>query len=55
MDIETFSDKTASQFVESLNIVTIPQLYRLTIDELLSLNKFKQKKAAEPALSHRKE
>ena len=27
------------------NIVTIPQLYRLTIDELLSLNKFKQKKA----------
>lgn len=45
MDIETFSDKTASQFVESLNIVTIPQLYRLTIDELLSLNKFKQKKA----------
>lgn len=45
MDIETFSDKTASQFVESLNIITIPQLYRLTIDELLSLNKFKQKKA----------
>ena len=45
MDIETFSDKTASQFVESLNIVTIPQLYRLTIEELLSLNKFKQKKA----------
>ncbi|MEN6419181.1 MAG: helix-hairpin-helix domain-containing protein, partial [Clostridiaceae bacterium] len=45
MDIETLSDKTAAQFIEELNITSIPELYALTHEQLVSLNRFGVKKA----------
>lgn len=45
MDIESLSDKTAAQFIEELNISSIPELYALTHEQLVSLNRFGAKKA----------
>jgi DNA ligase (NAD+) len=45
MDIETLSDKTAAQFIEELNLSSIPELYALTHEQLVSLNRFGAKKA----------
>jgi len=45
MDIETFSDKTAGQFVEEFGLSSIPQLYELTLERLLPLERFGEKKA----------
>ena len=45
MNIEGFSEKTAEQFYEELNIKSIGDLYRLTKEELLKLDKFKEKKS----------
>ncbi|HQQ40912.1 MAG TPA: NAD-dependent DNA ligase LigA, partial [Clostridia bacterium] len=45
MDIESLSDKTAAQFIEELNISSIPELYALTHEQLVSLSRFGAKKA----------
>lgn len=45
MNIEGFSEKTAEQLFEKLDIRSISDLYRLTYEELLSLDKFGDKKA----------
>jgi len=45
MNIEGFSEKTAEQLYEKLNIKAIADLYRLKNEELLSLDKFGYKKA----------
>ena len=45
MDIDTFADKTAEQLFNELNVATIPELYTLRRDRLLSLEGFKEKKA----------
>ncbi|WP_027626741.1 NAD-dependent DNA ligase LigA [Clostridium lundense] len=45
MNIEGFSEKTAEQFFEKLNIKSIPDLYRIKKEELLTLEKFGEKKA----------
>lgn len=45
MDIEGFSDKTAEQLFNDLNVKTAADLYRLTKDRLLTLDGFKEKKA----------
>lgn len=45
MNIEGFSEKTAEQLFEKLDIRAISDLYRLTYEELLSLDKFGDKKA----------
>lgn len=45
MNIEGFSEKTAQQLFESLDLRSVDQLYSLTRDDLLSLSKFKEKKA----------
>lgn len=45
MDIEGFSEKTAIQLFERLNIKSIPDLFRLNKDELLKLDKFGEKKS----------
>ena len=45
MDIESLSDKTAAQIIESFRITTIPELYGITKDALLSLDGFREKKA----------
>ncbi len=44
MNIEGFSEKTAEQLFEKLDIREISDLYHLNKDELLSLEKFKAKK-----------
>lgn len=46
MNIEGFSEKTAEQFFEKLNIKSIPDLYRIKKEELLTLEKFGEKKAS---------
>ncbi len=46
MNIEGFSEKTAEQFFEKLNIKSIGDLYRIKKDELLTLDKFGEKKAS---------
>ncbi|URZ15388.1 NAD-dependent DNA ligase LigA [Clostridium felsineum] len=46
MNIEGFSEKTAEQLFEKLNIKSISDLYRIKKEELLSLDKFKDKKAS---------
>ena len=46
MNIEGFSEKTAEQLFEKLDIKSISDLYRLKKDDLLSLEKFKEKKAS---------
>ena len=45
MDIDTFADKTAEQLFSDLNVATIPELYTLRRDRLLSLDGFGEKKA----------
>ena len=45
MDIETFSDKTAEQFIDAFGISTIPELYALTHEQLVALERFGHKKA----------
>ena len=45
MNIEGFSEKTAEQLFEKLDIRSIADLYKLNFDELLTLDKFGPKKA----------
>ena len=45
MDIEQLSEKTAEQLVDSFGIATIPELYELTVERLMPLERFGQKKA----------
>ena len=45
MNIEGFSEKTAEQLFEKLNIKSISDLYTLNKEELLTLDKFGEKKA----------
>lgn len=45
MDIESLSDKTAAQLIEELNITSIPELYALTHEQLVALDRFGAKKA----------
>ena len=45
MNIEGFSEKTAEQLFEKLNIKSISELYTLNKEELLTLDKFGEKKA----------
>ena len=45
MDIETFAGKTAEAMVEALGISDLADLYAITRDQLLSLDKFGPKKA----------
>lgn len=45
MDIETFSDKTALQLYEELGLKQVYELYDLTKETLLGLDRFKDKKA----------
>ncbi len=45
MDIESLSDKTAAQLIEDLGIQSIPELYALTHEQLVALNRFGTKKA----------
>lgn len=45
MDIDTFSDKTAEQLIDAFGIETIPELYALTHEQLVALERFGQKKA----------
>jgi DNA ligase (NAD+) len=45
MNIEGFSEKTAEQLFEKLDIKSISDLYRLKKEELLTLDKFGEKKA----------
>ena len=45
MNIEGFSEKTAEQLFEKLNIKSISDLYKLKKEELLTLDKFGEKKA----------
>ncbi|WP_245605505.1 NAD-dependent DNA ligase LigA [Thermicanus aegyptius] len=45
MDIEGFSEKTAAQFIDDLNLTDIADLYALTFDDLIGLPRFAKKKA----------
>ncbi|NMM63245.1 NAD-dependent DNA ligase LigA [Clostridium sp. P21] len=45
MNIEGFSEKTAEQLFEKLQIKSIPDLYRIKKEDLLNLDKFAEKKA----------
>lgn len=45
MDIESLSDKTAAQLIEDLGIQSIPELYALTHEQLVALDRFGKKKA----------
>jgi len=45
MNIEGLSEKTAQQLFEELDIRSVDQLYKLTREDLLKLNNFKEKKA----------
>lgn len=45
MNIEGFSEKTAEHLFERLNIKSISDLYKINKEELLTLDKFKEKKA----------
>lgn len=45
MDIETLSDKTAEQLVESFEISDVADLYRLSFDKLITLDGWQEKKA----------
>ncbi|MGL5150931.1 MAG: NAD-dependent DNA ligase LigA [Clostridium sp.] len=45
MNIEGFSEKTAEQLFEKLNLKSISDLYKLKKEELLTLDKFGDKKA----------
>lgn len=45
MNIEGFSEKTAEQLYEELNLTEIPKLYELKFDDLINLDRFGEKKA----------
>ncbi|PQP87270.1 NAD-dependent DNA ligase LigA [Paenibacillus sp. AR247] len=45
MDIETFSDKTAGQLYDELNVREAAELYELTFEQLVKLDRFGEKKA----------
>ncbi len=45
MNIEGFSEKTAEQLFEKLQIKSIPDLYRIKKEDLMQLDKFAEKKA----------
>jgi len=45
MNIEGFSEKTAEQLFEELNLKDIPQLYELKFEDLIGLDRFGEKKA----------
>jgi len=45
MNIDGFSEKTAQMFVDKLGITELSQIYDVTIDDLLKLEGFKEKKA----------
>lgn len=45
MNIDGFSDKTAEQLFEELNIKSIDELYSITINDLINLERFGKKKA----------
>ncbi len=45
MNIEGFSEKTAEQLFEELELKDIPQLYELKFEELIELDRFGEKKA----------
>lgn len=45
MNIEGFSEKTAEQLFEKLDIKSIPDLYKIKKEDLLKLDKFADKKA----------
>ncbi len=45
MDIDTFSDKTAELLYDALGVHDCADLYRLTVNDLLILDGFKQKRA----------
>lgn len=45
MNIEGFSEKTAEQLFEKLQVKSIPDLYKIKKDDLLGLEKFGDKKA----------
>jgi DNA ligase (NAD+) len=45
MNIEGFSEKTAAQLFEEVGLRSVDQLYRLSREQLLTLDKFKDKKA----------
>lgn len=45
MDIDTFSDKTAELLYDALGVRDCADLYRLTVNDLLVLDGFKQKRA----------
>ena len=45
MDIEGLSDKTVQKLVKDMNLHRIPDLYRLTKEDLLTMEGFKDKKA----------
>lgn len=46
MDIETFSDKTAGQLYDELSVREPADLYELTLEQLVKLERFGEKKAA---------
>ena len=45
MDIESLSDKTIEQLRDAFGVETIPELYALTVEKLLPLDRFGEKKA----------
>ena len=45
LDIETFSEKTAAQLHDALHVNVPAELYALTLDELVPLERFGEKKA----------
>lgn len=45
MDIDAFSEKTAAQLLDALNVRRFSDLYALTVDQLTPLDRFGQKKA----------
>lgn len=46
MDIETFSEKTAGQLYDELNVREPADLYELTLEQLIGLERFGEKKAS---------
>ncbi len=45
MDIDTFAGKTAEQLIDAFDITTIPELYALSHEQLVALERFGAKKA----------
>ncbi len=45
MDIDTFAGKTAEQLIDAFDITTIPELYALSHERLVALERFGAKKA----------